>query len=249
MDNIIVVKDLFKSYGKEVKTEVLHGINLTFERAVFTAIIGPSGSGKTSLLNILSLLEGPTSGVLQIDGMDFSLGQINRYAFYRNETVGFVFQFHYLLPEFNMLENILMPYWIGQGKPSAKTVKKATDLMKEMGIYDIRNKYTNQISGGQQQRVSIARALIKDPKIIFADEPTGNLDRESGSTVLEVFTKMIKEKGTTLIMVTHDRDIALKSDRVIELVDGRICKSVNIKKKGKKAAAKLLEKRACGIDE
>ena len=245
MADIIIVEGLVKRFGDVVPTEVLHGLDASFERGTLTAVIGPSGSGKTTLLNIVSLLESATSGRIAVDGRDFSAGDINAYAAYRNAHIGFVFQFHYLLPEFTALENILIPHWIGRGRPPAAVTAKALDLMKDMGLLPVRDKYPNQISGGEQQRVAIARALAKEPKIVFADEPTGNLDRETGAAVLAIMTRMIRELGTTLVMVTHDREIALKADRILELVDGRICKSFRIAEKGVGAARALLEDRSC----
>ncbi|MCX7821256.1 MAG: ABC transporter ATP-binding protein [Brevinematales bacterium] len=245
MAEIIRVENLYKEFGNEVKTVVLKGINLTFEKNVFTALIGPSGSGKTTFLNVISLLEPPTSGKLIIDGIDFSHKNVNDSSDYRNENFGFVFQFHYLLPEFTVYENILMPFWIENLKITDKIERKARNLMEEIDIWKIKDKYPSQISGGQQQRTSIARALVKNPKIIFADEPTGNLDKETGNTVLKIMLDMIKEYGTTLIMVTHDREIALNAERVIELVDGKICKSFLVKEEGLEKAKKILEDRSC----
>ncbi len=248
MAEIISAKNLFKSFGDGVRTEVLHDITVSFERGALTAIIGPSGSGKTTLLNILSLLESPTSGTLLIDGRDFSMGDVNAASSFRNANIGFIFQFHYLLPEFTALENILIPHWIGKGRPPSALVEKAEDLMKTINILHIRDKFPNQISGGEQQRVAVARALVNEPKLIFADEPTGNLDRETGFAVLEVMTRMVREFGTTLIMVTHDREIALRTDRILELVDGRICKSFFVKDKGESGARELLEDRSCVVE-
>lgn len=247
MDDIVVVENLVKYFGDSngIKTEVLHNINVSFKRGAFTAIIGPSGSGKTTLLNIISLLESPSSGKLYINEKNFSTGNINDYSSFRNENIGFIFQFHYLLPEFTAIENILMPYWIGYGNPPASMVRKATKLMKEINILSVKDKLPRQMSGGQQQRVAIARALLNDPQIVFADEPTGNLDRETGFAVLEIMKRMVKEKGTTLIMVTHDREIAIKADRILELVDGKICKSLIVKEKGEKKIRRLLEDREC----
>ncbi|MGC8770948.1 MAG: ABC transporter ATP-binding protein [Brevinematia bacterium] len=248
MAEIIRVENLYKEFGTEVKTVVLKGINLSFEKNVFTALIGPSGSGKTTFLNIISLLESPTSGSLIIDGVDFSTKNVNDSSDYRNENFGFVFQFHYLLPEFTVYENILMPFWIENVKISDKIEKKIENLMKEIDIWKIKDKYPTQISGGQQQRTSIARALVKNPKIIFADEPTGNLDKETGNAVLKIMLEMLKEYGTTLIMVTHDREIALNAERVVELVDGKICKSFIIKEEGLEKAKKILEDRTCRME-
>ena len=249
MADIVEARGLVKRFGDVVPTEVLHGIDVSFERGALTAVIGPSGSGKTTLLNIVSLLESPTAGTLAVDGRDFSAGDINAYAAYRNAHIGFIFQFHYLLPAFTALENILIPHWIGRGRPPAAAVDRALGLMREMGMLPVKDKFPNQISGGEQQRVAIARALALEPRIVFADEPTGNLDRETGSAVLGVMTRMIRELGTTLVMVTHDREIALKADRILELVDGRICKSFRVAEKGERAARELLEDRNCLVDE
>lgn len=245
MDEIIVLKNLTKSYGDVIKTEVLRDISVAFERGTMTAIVGPSGSGKTTLLNIISLLDAPSSGTLIINGENFSAGKIDRYSQYRNAHIGFVFQFHYLLPEFTSLENILIPYWIRSGRPSGDVIQKALRIMKEIDILPIKNKYPHQISGGEQQRVAIARALVHEPKMVFADEPTGNLDRETGSAVLDVMVRMVKELGTTLILVTHDREIALRAERILELVDGRICRSFLVMEVGKEKARQLLEDRSC----
>jgi lipoprotein-releasing system ATP-binding protein len=249
MADIIAVRDLVKQFGDVVPTVVLHGLTATFERGAMTAVIGPSGSGKTTLLNILSLLESPTSGGLVVDGRDFSAGDINAYAAYRNAHIGFVFQFHHLLPEFTALENVLVPHWIGRGRPPQDAIDRARGLMGEMGLGRVLDKYPAQMSGGEQQRVAIARALAIAPRLVFADEPTGNLDRESGAAVLEIMTRMIRELGTTLIMVTHDREIALKADRILELVDGRICRSFRVAEVGEAHARRLLEERSCFVDE
>jgi lipoprotein-releasing system ATP-binding protein len=248
MADIIAVEDLRKHFGNVVRTEVLRGISASFERGATTAVIGPSGSGKTTLLNILSLLESPSSGRLIVDGRDFSTGDINGFSAFRNAHVGFIFQFHYLLPEFTALENILIPHWIGQGRPPQIMVDKALALMKEIEILRIKDKYPNTISGGEQQRVAIARALVNEPKIVFADEPTGNLDRETGFAALEAMGRAVREHGTTLIMVTHDREIALRADRILELVDGRICKSFSVVAAGQTGARELLQDRSCLVD-
>jgi lipoprotein-releasing system ATP-binding protein len=248
MAEIIAARDLRKHFGEVVRTEVLRGISVSFEAGAMTAVIGPSGSGKTTLLNILSLLESPSSGELVVDGRDFSAGDINAYSAYRNAHVGFIFQFHYLLPEFTALENILIPHWIGRGRPPQAMVEKALALMREIEIFSIRHKYPNRISGGEQQRVAIARALVNEPKIVFADEPTGNLDRETGFASLEAMGRAVREHGTTLIMVTHDREIALRADRILELVDGRICKSFQVKEMGERGARELLQDRSCQVD-
>ncbi|NTU51226.1 MAG: ABC transporter ATP-binding protein [Candidatus Aminicenantes bacterium] len=248
MAEIISVRDLTKHFGEAVRTQVLRGISATFERGAITAVIGPSGSGKTTLLNILSLLESPSSGELVVDGRDFSAGDINAFSAYRNAHIGFIFQFHYLLPEFTALENILIPHWIGRGRPPKAMIDKAMALMKEIEILRVKDKSPNKISGGEQQRVAIARALMGEPTIVFADEPTGNLDRETGFAALEAMARTVREHGTTLIMVTHDREIALRADRILELVDGRICKSFSVVEKGESGARELLQDRSCLVD-
>jgi lipoprotein-releasing system ATP-binding protein len=248
MAEIIAVRDLTKHFGQTVRTDVLRGISATFERGAITAVIGPSGSGKTTLLNILSLLESPSSGQLVVDGRDFSSGDINAHAAYRNAHIGFIFQFHYLLPEFTALENILIPHWIGRGRPPQAMVDKALTLMRETEILRVKDKYPNRISGGEQQRVAIARALVNEPTIVFADEPTGNLDRETGFAALGAMARTVREHGTSLVMVTHDREIALRADRILELVDGRICKSFSVVEKGESGARELLQDRSCLVD-
>jgi len=248
VDTIISIKELSKTYvNGAVKTPVLFGLNLDIERNSFTALIGPSGSGKSTLLNCLGLLEPPTSGSILIDGKDYAGLNVNSLATFRNDCIGFVFQFHYLLPEFNCIENILMPSWIKEGKPTKELVAETEKLMKRIGIFEIKDKFPDQISGGQQQRISIARALVNKPKIIFADEPTGNLDSETGVKVLELMKEINRENNTTLVMVTHDREVAIKADMIVELVDGKLCRSLDLKGTTLAEAEKELEKRACKL--
>jgi len=222
MAEIIAVRDLVKRFGDVVPTVVLHGVTASFDRGALTAVIGPSGSGKTTLLNILSLLESPTSGEIMVDGRDFSTGDINAYAAYRNAHIGFIFQFHHLLPEFTAFENVLIPHWIGRGRPPASVVDKARALMTEMGLGRILDKSTGQISGGEQQRVAIARALINDPILLLADEPTGNLDEETGRQVLALLDRLTRQAGKNTIMVTHSQEAAGYADRVLTLRDGKL---------------------------
>ena len=249
MGDIIVLDKINKFYGETVVVQVLFDIDLTIQSGQFTAFIGPSGSGKTTLLNIIGLLESPTSGKIYLDGQDISELDKDELALYRNEKIGFIFQFHYLLPEFTALENILIPYWIGKGRPPQEIVDRAMYLMERIGIRQYNDKYPSQMSGGQQQRVSIARSLINQPKIIFADEPTGNLDSKSSEMVMELLKEIIKENDTNLVMVTHDRNIATTADRVIELVDGRINKDYLIDQMGKEQVREKLEHLACTIGD
>ncbi|NQS76067.1 MAG: ABC transporter ATP-binding protein [Peptococcaceae bacterium] len=222
MNEIVLLDKINKFYGDEVVVQVLFDIDLAIKGGQFTAFIGPSGSGKSTLLNIVGLLETPTSGAVFLDGQDISGMSKDELASYRNEKIGFIFQFHYLLPEFTALENILIPYWIGKGKPPEKVVSRAMYLMERIGIEMCSNKYPHQLSGGQQQRVAIARSLINRPKLLLADEPTGNLDSKTSNMVMELLREIVRVDKMNLVMVTHDRDIAAGVDRVIEIVDGRI---------------------------
>jgi lipoprotein-releasing system ATP-binding protein len=153
------------------------------------------------------------------------------------------------LPEYTAIENILLPCWIRAGKPAPETEKEALRIMERIGLEKLRNKNVSELSGGQQQRVSIARALVNKPKLIFADEPTGNLDRESGHAVLDLMAELNRESNITMVMVTHDREVALRADHIYELVDGRICKSLDVARIGKTAAAAAIEARTCLIEE
>ena len=245
MAEIIAARDLRKHFGDAVRTEVLRGISVEIERGAFTAVIGPSGSGKTTLLNILGLLESPSSGELVVDGRDFSSVDVNDASAFRNAAIGFVFQFHHLLPEFTALENILLPHWIGRGRPPKAVVDRALAVMEEIEILRIKDKFPSRISGGEQQRVAIARAIVNGPKIVFADEPTGNLDRETGFAALEAMVRTVREHGTTLVLVTHDREIAVRADRILELVDGRVCRSFLVRETGEARARELLRDRRC----
>ncbi|MCX5776386.1 MAG: ABC transporter ATP-binding protein [Candidatus Firestonebacteria bacterium] len=246
-EDIILTKGLNKVYGDRLKVSVLKDINIAVRVKSFTALIGPSGSGKSTLLNCLGLIDAPTSGSIIIDKTEFSSVNVNGLASFRNLHMGFVFQFHYLLPEFTALENVLMPGWIRSGRPENDVKEYALQIMERIGILKEKEKFPAEMSGGQQQRVAIARALINKPKLIFADEPTGNLDRETGFEVLKLMKEINAENGTTLLIVTHDREIALAADHIIELVDGRICKQLDVKKTGKTAAAKEIENRSCRI--
>ena len=249
VDNMIEVRGLNKTYGTTVKTHVLHDVNLEIAKNSFTAMIGPSGSGKSTLLSCLGLLEPPSSGEIIIDGESFYNINVNKLASFRNRNIGFVFQFHHLLPEFTVFENILLPHWIKNGRPGPVLREEAIRLIERVGLSDIKDKYITQISGGQQQRVSIARAIINRPKVIFADELTGNLDRETGTRVLDLLREINKENNTTLVMVTHDREVALRSDHIIELVDGRICRTIDVRSSGRDSAVEMLEDLSCVLPD
>lgn len=220
--NIIELKNINKVYGKSTKTQVLHNINLSIKEGSFDSIIGASGSGKTTLLNIIGTLDKPTDGQVYIDGKRTDTMNRRALASLRNKTIGFIFQFHYLLPEFNTLENVLMPHSINKFFCGKKTREKAEELLHMVQLSELKNKKVYDLSGGQQQRVAIARALMNNPKIILADEPTGNLDSKSAKGVYDIFMNINRKFKTTFLIITHDDRIAKKADRIIQISDGVI---------------------------
>lgn len=222
MDNLIELKQVSKVYGKQVKTKVLHEIDLSIAQKSFNSIIGTSGSGKSTLLNLIGTLDKPTNGSIKINGTDTSQMSTKDLAQLRNKTIGFIFQFHYLLPEFTALENVLMPYYIKGKKIDSKMNDRAIELLKLVGLENVIHNLAGNMSGGQQQRTAIARALINQPQVILADEPTGNLDSDTTEQVYKLLRKIHKEYNTSFIIITHDRKIAEKTDRIIEIRDGRI---------------------------
>lgn len=222
MDNIIELKNINKLYGDKIKTQVLFDVNVCFKKGSFNSVIGASGSGKSSLLNIIATLDKPTSGSIYINGIETTTLNKNELAELRNETIGFIFQFHYLLPEFTAIENVLLPYQIKEGNIPAKIRNRAEELMDMVGLSKVKNNLSTNMSGGQQQRTAIARALINNPKIVLADEPTGNLDSESTESVYQILRDININNGTTFIIITHDRKIAEKADRIVEIKDGRV---------------------------
>ncbi|MTK11784.1 MAG: ABC transporter ATP-binding protein [Clostridiaceae bacterium] len=222
MGSIVELKNINKIYGRRVKTEVLNNVNLSIEEGSFNSIIGASGSGKTTLLNILGTLDKPTNGQVYIEGKRTDKMSRRALASLRNKKIGFVFQFHYLLPEFNVLENVLMPYTIKRIFHGRKTRERAENLLDMVGLLNYKKMKVYDLSGGQQQRVAIARALMNNPKIVLADEPTGNLDSNSADGVFSVFRDVNKSMGTTFIIITHDRRMADRTDRIVEIKDGII---------------------------
>ncbi len=227
MANILELKNINKIYGEKIKTQVLFDINLNFEESSFNSIIGASGSGKSTLMNIMGTLDKATSGDVLIDGRNISNMNKNQLASLRNETIGFIFQFHYLLPEFTVLENILMPYRISHNRVTKEALKRANNLIEIVGLTKVKDNKATDISGGQQQRAAIARALINSPRIILGDEPTGNLDSETTETVYNLLKEINREFKSTFIVITHDKRIAEKADRIIEIKDGRINMDIN----------------------
>ena len=222
MANAIQLDGVNKIYGSAVPTQVLYDVNLSFAEQTINSIIGQSGSGKSTLMNIMGTLDRPTSGTVTINGKRTDSLTKNQLAVLRNETIGFVFQFHYLLPEFTALENVLMPYLIKSNKPSREVRSRAEELMDLVGLTKVRNNLATKMSGGQQQRTAIARALIMNPKIILADEPTGNLDSDTTETIYDMIRTINERYKTTFVIITHDRKIAEKADRIVEIKDGRI---------------------------
>lgn len=222
MANVIELNKVNKIYGKEYKTQVLYDVDLSFNEGSFNSIIGASGSGKSTLLNIMGTLDTPTSGEVIINGVRTDKMGKSALAELRNRAIGFIFQFHYLLPEFTALENVLIPYMIGHSRANSEITARAEELLDLVGLSKVKNNLATRMSGGQQQRTAIARALINNPKIIMADEPTGNLDSESTETVYGILRDINEKFGTTFVIITHDRKIAEKADRIVEIKDGRI---------------------------
>ena len=222
MANILELKNINKIYGEKIKTQVLYDINLDLQESSFNSIIGASGSGKSTLMNIIGTLDKATSGDVLIDGNNITNFNKEQLAVLRNETIGFIFQFHYLLPEFAVLENVLMPYRIKHNKVTKEALKRANDLIEIVGLSKVINNKATDISGGQQQRAAIARSLINNPRIILGDEPTGNLDSETTETVYNLLREINYEFKSTFIIITHDKRIAEKADRIIEIKDGKI---------------------------
>jgi len=220
---IIRLTDVRKQYGSDgITTEVLHGISLTLQKSEFTALIGPSGSGKSTLLNIIGLLEQPTSGSLQVQGRETLKLPDEDLTLVRGRSIGFVFQFHHLIPAFSALENVMMPLMLEDGRPRPEHRKRAAGLLDRVGLADRMDFKPAKLSGGQQQRVAIARALAVNPPLILADEPTGNLDTAAADEIFKLLREVNQESGTTFLIVTHDHRLAKRCSRVIELIDGRI---------------------------
>jgi lipoprotein-releasing system ATP-binding protein len=221
---VLQLEGVRKSYrtGTPVEVEVLHGIDLGLQHGEFAALIGPSGSGKTTLLNLIGLLDRPSGGRLYIEGQETStLGEAELTRL-RGRSIGFVFQYHYLLPAFTALENVMIPILAARGHPDDEMRATAEALLDKVGLTPWRDNMANDISGGQQQRVAIARALAMNPVMVLADEPSGNLDTQTADEVFDLLRNVNETSGTTFLIVTHDPRLAQRCDRIIELVDGRI---------------------------
>jgi len=220
--DMIQVTDLHKSFPMGEQTlPVLKGINLTIQRGELIAVIGASGAGKSTLLHILGLLDRPTKGTVQFEGQDLFGFSEAAQAEFRNKRIGFVFQFHHLLPEFTALENACMPALIQRRQPN-EVENEATAILKEVGLSERLHHKPGELSGGEQQRVAVARALLQKPDLVLADEPTGNLDTHTGEALFSLMRELNKARGTTFVIVTHNDKLSAQADRIIHMQDGQI---------------------------
>lgn len=215
---MIEIKGVTKSFGS---LQVLKGIDLCIEKGEIVSIVGPSGAGKTTLLQILGTLDKPDSGSVVVDGIETSTLSTNKLSEFRNTHLGFVFQFHQLLPEFTAIENIMIPAYIAGMKPK-ETRNRAEELLEFMGLSDRATHKPNELSGGEKQRVAVARALMNNPAVILADEPSGSLDSKNKEELHKLFFELRDKFGQTFVIVTHDETLATLTDRTIHLKDGRI---------------------------
>jgi len=229
---LIALSCIKKSYniGRPSEAEILHGLDLQVAAGEFIALMGPSGSGKSTLLNILGLLERATSGDYRLQGETVQNLDDAALTLRRRHTLGFVFQFHHLLPAFSALENVTLPALMGEGRVSKVQRERARSLLDAVGLASAMDKRPGELSGGMQQRVAIARALGLTPPLVLADEPTGNLDTASSAEVFALLRRIHEERGTSFIVVTHDPRLAARCDRLVELIDGRIARDEAIAK-------------------
>jgi len=226
---VVEVAGLRKVYGgeAEVQTVALDGVDLALQPGEFAALIGPSGSGKSTLLNVIGLLERATQGAVRINGQDAASLSDEETTLLRGRAIGFVFQFHHLLPELTALENVVMPGAADLGRMSSALNKRGEELLRRVGLTEKTHVRANKLSGGQQQRVAMARALMMRPALVLADEPTGNLDTKSSDEVFNLLREVNREMGTAFLIVTHDLRIADRCDRRIEIVDGKIASDMS----------------------
>ncbi len=221
---VLRLQALRKSYnmGLPTQTEILHGLDLRLDRSDFAALVGPSGSGKSTLLNLLGLLDAPTSGELYLLGQPTRDMNDEQRTALRGGSIGFVFQFHHLIAAFTALENVLMPLMVAHGRPTAAVRAQGLALLDAVGLAQFADRKPAELSGGQQQRVAVARALVTQPALLLADEPTGNLDTRSAAGVFELFRRFNEQFGCAVLVVTHDPRLSAQCDRIITLVDGSI---------------------------
>jgi lipoprotein-releasing system ATP-binding protein len=224
-DRLLLVDQVTKIYGTDAPTVAVDSVGFQMARGEFASLIGQSGSGKSTLLNIVGLLDSPTEGDVVLEKMHTGILDKHLRAALRNDLLGFVFQFHYLLPEFSVIENVLMPVRIRKKRDDGAE-KRAEEILGLLGLAGLEGKNANQLSGGQKQRVAIGRALINRPALILADEPTGNLDTKNSNQVFELFRQINRDQGTAFLIVTHDRRIAQQTDRILEVEDGRLIQDV-----------------------
>jgi lipoprotein-releasing system ATP-binding protein len=215
---MLIAKNIKKNYAD---LEVLKGIDLEISRGEIITIVGASGAGKTTLLQILGTLDKADSGEVTLDGIDYGLLKDKELAKFRNEKISFIFQFHNLMPEFTAVENICLPAWIG-GKNTAETTKRAEELLEILGLKNRKNHFPSELSGGEQQRIAVARALINLPAVIFADEPSGNLDSKNAKELHQLFFELRKQFNQTFVIITHNEHLANMADRKLVMQDGRI---------------------------
>jgi lipoprotein-releasing system ATP-binding protein len=219
---LVIIEDLYKSFEHMGRTlQVLKGIDLSIHPGQLLAIVGPSGAGKSTLLHCIGTLDLPTRGRIRLAGEELTTMSGSRLAAVRNREIGFVFQFHHLLPEFNALENVMLPGLI-QGRSRKEMEKRAAVLLEEVGLTSRATHRPGELSGGEQQRVAIARALALGPKLVLADEPTGNLDSGTSEAIHDLFFQINKEHGTTIVVVTHNHGFAESMPRVVRMVDGKV---------------------------
>ena len=220
---VLRLEGVTRDFGEgDARARVLRGIDLVLRRGEFAALMGPSGSGKSTLLHVMGLLDQPTSGRVVVDGQDVGVLDDDALTRYRGRTLGFVFQFHHLLPAFTALENVMIPMAADKGRLDPSMQEAARALLDRMGLSAKAGTRANRLSGGQAQRVAIARALAMSPRIVLADEPTGNLDTQASDEVFALLRRVNREQGVTFLLVTHDPRLAARTDRVIDLVDGRV---------------------------
>ena len=222
MNNVVELIDVRRKFVQgDVTIEVLRGVDLVVGKGELVALLGPSGSGKSTMLQAVGLLEGGFSGSIKLDGEEVSSAGVDRQTEIRRQKLGFVYQFHHLLPDFDALENVVLPQLIADATPE-DSIERATHLLTQLGLSERLHHRPSKLSGGEQQRVAVARALANRPKLVLADEPTGNLDEHTADIVLGEFMALVREQGSSAIVATHNERLAAKMDRIVRLKDGRL---------------------------